>query len=115
MSIESIKYSCWDILNGEVDTSLPAGWWVSQDKQGSYDMRGGTVASALVELLGQCVSGEQRDGILTGTISVAEEAGEVPSAEKHEADVAKLKEISLSLSLSLFDEEEEEEEEDDLT
>lgn len=54
----------------KADDTRPAGWWTSEDGQGSLDMTGATLAEAVATLLGQCADDEQRANILAGSIEV---------------------------------------------
>jgi hypothetical protein len=53
----------------ETDTR-PAGFWTSEDGQGSYDMTGDTLAQAKQTLLDSCADDEQRAAILAGRIQI---------------------------------------------
>lgn len=52
--------------------SRPVTSWLSSDRQGEIDMTGATAAEALRELLAQCATDDEREGILAGSFVVAD-------------------------------------------
>ena len=57
------------------DDDRPAEWWMSLDGQSGLDVRGLPAGDARALLLSQCADDEQRERILSGTITINDDKG----------------------------------------
>lgn len=69
-----VSVPCSEIRAGD---PRPAGWWCSATGGGSLDMRGLTLGVAIAELLAQCGEEYQRREIVSGTMTIDDQAGDI--------------------------------------